>query len=69
MTNKQIIMTETTNKNLLPRHLSFSISVILLILSILLNHLVNFHLKVEQFPNLTLNETVTELNCNASSFK
>ena len=35
--------------NLLPRHLSFSISVVILILSILINIVTSLHLKVEKW--------------------
>ena len=54
MTNKQIIMRAITNKKPFtqaPDILHFCDS---FILSILLNHLVNFHLKAEQFLNLLI---------------
>ena len=50
MTIKQINMAMRTITNLLPWHLSFSIPVVLLILSISLNIVMNLHLKVEKFP-------------------
>ena len=67
MTIKQMIA--ITIINLSPRHVSFSIPVIVLILYILLNHCIISIGKWNSFLNPTLNVTVTELNCNTSSFR
>ena len=46
--NRSMYMVMRAITNLLPRHLSFAIPVVLLILSILLNIVTNLHLKVSK---------------------